>query len=294
MGWETRNGRRYFYEARREYGRVVERYIGTGPLAETVSQLNALDAERRKWTKVERDLAAARKSRPGRSVKVIATADAVLAVWLPACDWHRPNRGPWRRKRVFVMGDLVTLAERKPLETWDSVALWRQNGDIPAELLPKEGEPKPAAVTAHLAGHPAAVALYGDLSRRVVARPADAAGGDGTLTAAAIKERAAALRRALAGDAPNPVELLLAERAVVCRTVCHQYELLYYSSLDKSRSVKDHDFHERRIAAAHRRLLSSLNTLAAVRRMKLPDLLAVVQMVGQPTRVAETHSPKPG
>jgi len=67
---------------------------------------------------------------------------------------------------------------------------------------------------------------------------------------------------------------------VVCWAAVHQYELLDYGSRDKSRTVKDHDFHERRIAAAHRRLLASLKTLAAVRRLKLPDLLAVVQVAG--------------
>lgn len=211
----------------------------------------------------------------------------MLAVWLPAAGWHRPNRGPWRRKRGFVMaGEMAGLAERRPLDSWDTAELWRLNGDLPAELAPKEGKPKPAAVVAYLADHAAAVALYGDLGRRVVARLADACGGAGNLAAAAIKAKAAALRGELAGACPNPVELLLAERAVVCWAACHQYELLYYGSLDTSRTHRDHDFHERRIAAAHRRLLTSLKALAAVRRMKLPDLLAVVQVAdnrGNPT-----------
>jgi hypothetical protein len=259
---------------------VVKRYVGTGPLAELAARLSALAADRRKWARADRELAAARRSRPARAAGLIDAADAVLAAWLPACGWHRPNRGPWRRKRGWAMGDLATLGGRRPLDSWDAAGLWRANGDLPAELMPAEGKPKVGAVAAYLTDHPAAVSLYGDLARRVVSRLADAVGGHGTLEAAAIKTKAAALRLALAGDCPNPVELLLAERAVVCWAACHQYELLYYGSLDRGRSAKDHEFHDRRISAAHRRLLSSLKTLAAVRRMKLPDLMAVVQVAG--------------
>ncbi len=101
-------------------------------------------------------------------------------------------------------------------------------------------------MAAYLAGHPAAVALYGDLSRRV-ARLADASGGQNFLASAAVKAQEAGLWLALAGVYPTPVALLLAERAMVCWAACHQYELLYYSSLDKSRSDTGHEFHERRI-----------------------------------------------
>ena len=37
MGWEDRNGRRYYYRKRREGSRVVSEYYGAGPFAETLS-----------------------------------------------------------------------------------------------------------------------------------------------------------------------------------------------------------------------------------------------------------------
>jgi hypothetical protein len=290
MGWEERKGKRYWYDAERVGGRVVKRYVGAGLLADSAEAIRAYVADRRKWARIDRELAAARRSRPSRALTLAAVADTVLAAWLPACGWHRPKRGPWRRKRGHTGGVPMELAVRRTMAEWDTDSLWRENGTIPAELVPKAGKPKAGAVAAYLKDHPAAVSLYGDLSRRVVARLADAVGGDSTLGSAAIKTRAAELRLALAGDAPTPVELLLAERAVVCWAACHQYELVYYSTLDTSRSHKDHEFHERRIASAHRRLLASLKTLAAVRRLKLPDLLAVVRVAGgdgpQPPRTA--------
>lgn len=190
------------------------------------------------------------------------------------------------------------LAERRPLDSWDVAALARDGGAVPAELAPKEGKPNPAAVAAYLAERPAAVALYGDLGRQVVQRVADQIGGAGKLPAAAVLARADALRRALAGENPNPIELLLAERAVVGWAVVHQYELLYLGSLDKARAFREHDWHERRIEAANRRFLAALRALATVRRLKLPDLLAVVKVVAPPEGVIaageEPGRPTPG
>lgn len=34
MGWETRGGHRYFYQKKRENGKVVSKYLGNGLAAE--------------------------------------------------------------------------------------------------------------------------------------------------------------------------------------------------------------------------------------------------------------------
>jgi hypothetical protein len=80
MGWEWRKGQRYYYAAKRVGGRVVKRYVGVGRVAELAAELDALDARGRAVARIDRDLATARRSRPPRAVKLIAAADAVLAV----------------------------------------------------------------------------------------------------------------------------------------------------------------------------------------------------------------------
>ena len=77
-----------------------------------------------------------------------------------------------------------------------------------------------------------------------------------------------ALAAELAGPHPAPIERLLSERAAFCWHVVHQYERAYASS--RELSIKQADYQQRRIDAAHRRYLSALKSLATVRRLALP------------------------
>ena len=101
MGWETRKGHgRYYTRSRRDGRRVVREYVGTGPTAEAIAQLDALDRERR----AEERAAWARERThiDGLTAPVLALdalAEALARVALVAAGFHRHHRGAWRKRR---------------------------------------------------------------------------------------------------------------------------------------------------------------------------------------------------
>jgi hypothetical protein len=80
--------------------------------------------------------------------------------------------------------------------------------------------------------------------------------------------------REFAGPAPSPIELVLAETATLDWFALRVFEAAYASSskAEEGLTIKQADFHLRRIERAHRRFMSSLKTLATVRRLALPAL----------------------
>lgn len=77
-------------------------------------------------------------------------------------------------------------------------------------------------------------------------------------------------RLSLEGPSATPIERLLAQRAAICWFLVHRYEAIY--SAAKDLTIKQADFHQRRIERAHRQLLSALKTLATVRKLAIPAL----------------------
>jgi hypothetical protein len=79
---------------------------------------------------------------------------------------------------------------------------------------------------------------------------------------------------AFAGPAPSPIEQALAETATLSWFALRFYEAAY-AGASQSRdglTIKQAEFHLRRIDRAHRRFLSTLKTLATIRRLALPAL----------------------
>jgi hypothetical protein len=80
--------------------------------------------------------------------------------------------------------------------------------------------------------------------------------------------------REFAGPAPCRIEQVLAETATLAWFALRLYEGTYAASSNSEQglTIKQADFHLRRIERAHRRFMSSLKTLATVRRLALPAL----------------------
>ena len=97
MSWETRRGRRYYYSARREGGKVVKTYAP--PLiADLAAAVDAVARQRRA------DAAAAHRAERERIAALAAAiapldelADALAAAALLAAGFHRHHRGEWRK-----------------------------------------------------------------------------------------------------------------------------------------------------------------------------------------------------
>ena len=102
-----------------------------------------------------------------------------------------------------------------------------------------------------------------------------AAGKDGnTKTKASLKEELCDLAAELAGPSPSPAERVLAETAATCWFAFRLHEAQYAGSVksEEGMTLAQSEHAQRRIDRAHRRFLSTVKTLAAVRRLALPAL----------------------
>ncbi len=105
MALVKRNGRTYVYHSVRNGDKVTSRYGGFGENAEwfegvekQVRILASLKRAKRAATEAK-----VRRRLERREKQVAETFNAVeetLEALLIAAGFHRPNRGPWRRKRV--------------------------------------------------------------------------------------------------------------------------------------------------------------------------------------------------
>jgi hypothetical protein len=112
--------------------------------------------------------------------------------------------------------------------------------------------------------------LFGNMATHVEKALVSGAAGNNFAVREGLERKLSTLRGELAGPDPTPIERLLAERAAFCWLTVYEYERNYSDS--GNISLRQGEYYQRRIDAAHRRFLSSLRTLAAVRKLGLPDI----------------------
>jgi hypothetical protein len=273
MAVEWRNGRAYFYTSQRVGGRVVRKYGGSGQAAVLIGQLAVIERGERVQTAFERKDREARAARLDAKLRAwLARADGLVAAVLQAAGWHRPKRGDWRRKRGAVMNAPVG-------DTWDLTAIARAAGALDKETEAKaaKGDKTTLAAVERYLDNPAAVALYGDIGRHALHRWVRRYAGDNLVYQEALLRQARELRERLAGPTPTALDLIVAER-VVLAWVFAGWADWQYASCAGDLTIKQADHHLRRVELANRHLLRACRTLASVRRAKLPDVLALVQV----------------
>ncbi len=101
-----------------------------------------------------------------------------------------------------------------------------------------------------------------------------AAGKDGDpKTKASLREELCDFAAELAGPSPSPAEMVLAETAATCWFAFRLHEAQYADSATSEDGITlaQSEHAQRRIDRAHRRLLSTVKTLATVRRLAVPS-----------------------
>ena len=99
MGWETRRGRgRYYTRSRREGGRVVREYVGTGPIAELAAQADALHRQLRAVERAQRQ-AVRMLAAPPELQRLDRLVMELYRASLLVAGYHQHARGAWRRRR---------------------------------------------------------------------------------------------------------------------------------------------------------------------------------------------------
>jgi hypothetical protein len=78
----------------------------------------------------------------------------------------------------------------------------------------------------------------------------------------------AAMREEIVGENPSTIERLLAERIVLTWLQIQLFEGLYAANMQKkSTSIKEDNYHQKRLDQAHRHHLSAIRMLAQVRKL---------------------------
>jgi hypothetical protein len=119
---------------------------------------------------------------------------------------------------------------------------------------------------------PEMVSVFGgDLAEQAVHSFADAIAGKNLAFREAVLRKLELMRAELLGENPTSVERLLVERVACCWLQVQDADMRYAQS-QGNLSLKQGDYHQRRMDAAHRRYLSALKALALVRKLAVPAL----------------------
>jgi hypothetical protein len=275
VAFEYRNGSVYYYTSRRIGGRVRRVYRGCGVCAKLAAEHDEVERQQRKLDAFDQRLRLDAVRNGNTEFRDwLFDADAIVAAALEHVGWHRVRR-QWRKRRRTTMTAIAPAGEL----SWVSSELAEQTGTLPAEIVEKTKRKDQAALRAvdKFLDNPAAKALWGDLGRHVLAKWISRYAGSNETMRQALFRFASDLRAKLAGENPTGMDVLLAERVVLAWVFANWSEYQYAGLVDQL-SVKEHELHLKRIDLANRNLLTAIRTLAKVKRAKLPDVLALVNV----------------
>ena len=94
-----------------------------------------------------------------------------------------------------------------------------------------------------------------------------------------VKAQLDHMKAELGGPAPSPLEKLLVDRIVILWLQVTYYETTYTQQLGEL-TIRQADYHQRRIDGTYRRYLAAIRSLAQVRRLAVPVLQVNVAQAG--------------
>lgn len=268
MAWKrSTTGTPYYSRSRRHGHRVITEYIGMDHLAAQVAALDtAVRAERRALTaadRAERDRLTALDTPVER---LCLAAAALLAATLTAAGYHRPNRGPWRRRRNSTpnIGGTTPMSQPLPTPTRDEME----------DLMTRAAQRDPLALQTIrdlFDQRPELWRALGDLAARAQSALLDVIAQRHPIARAALDRHLATLRAALAGPDPAPLETLLIDRVIACWLQLHHADQEYARRYDLL-NLKQSDYYQRRQSRAQQRYLDAIRALMQYRRIGQPTI----------------------
>jgi hypothetical protein len=285
VGIERRGNRLYLYDRTRVNGRCRGQY--QGPVNSDYAKLLAESAE---LIRAERTLAL-------NEVKIIADeaaaivtaldpfdslADRVVRSVLQLSGYHQHHRGEWRRRRgVQSMGLVQELVEayapKKP--TPALVRPVSQNPEHQKILdLAAKGCPSALPAVKELLKDPSWAHTIGSVAWMAETFLIQQASGDDLAVAEAVRQKLREhVQRLTEEDGPNPpfAVKLTAIRAAHCWLAVHSLEAMaarYKAGSATALAI------EKQMASAERRLNAALRSLALLRRLNRPAVIAQVNV----------------
>jgi hypothetical protein len=108
--------------------------------------------------------------------------------------------------------------------------------------------------------------IFADLAKEAERAVIKRVSGADPIIEEALPIKLKAMRDELSGQSPSPLERLLAERIVACWLQLQYAEIVYAQNLGKL-SIPQSEYHQRRLDKLHRRYLSSIKSLAQIRKL---------------------------
>ena len=257
MNWKIRKHRRYLYCSRRRDGKVISEYVGAGQAAAVAFE------EDQQRQAAEREREAARLAEYERGRHALDLVDACRAkvqqlahVELRAAGYHLHARSTWRRRRIMSTG-----SEVPPTQLTDEDVLRRAlEGD--ETVRPLLGDV--------LSRYENLRCEAGNLSLLAERTWVSLAAHSNLVVELSLREQLVRLKAELAGPAPTPLERLLVDQVGLAWLVANYAALRDAVQAGQEDDVKQREEAQRRHDRAQRRYLSSVKTLATVRKLLRP------------------------
>ena len=103
MAWEYRGNNKYYYRKRRVGSRVVSEYIGTGPAASILSNIDDRERSNRRYEHIERQREFERMIEIFDEIdRIISPIDGAIKAVTNAfhlVHGYHTHKGQWRKKR---------------------------------------------------------------------------------------------------------------------------------------------------------------------------------------------------
>jgi len=252
MGWETRNGRRYFYKTQRDGHQVRKIYVGTGDVGRAAEL--ALECRRER-----RDLVRSWLREAAQKFAELDAIDAELAVGMAAVLFTqhgvrmdaRAARRIHRKQGGVAMGQTVREIRLTPVEQeqWQHLSEQASRGDREAA----------AALLPFLDAHPQLQNRLGDLSRLALNQWLELVGGRDAVAVRATHAKVVQLVDSLRQDGADPLEELLARRVGLLWLQAHYVDVQLAQAT--SRTMQEQEFLAKRQRTTDQAYTGAIQTL---------------------------------
>ena len=99
MGWELRNGKRYYYRKIRRGRRVISEYVGTGEFVELLFQLDGLDRIEKELSRIAWKNQKDEVRKLNKDISQLAKIISGLARASLLTSNYHSHKGQWRQNR---------------------------------------------------------------------------------------------------------------------------------------------------------------------------------------------------
>jgi hypothetical protein len=247
---------RYWYRSRRSGPRVTTEYLGAGPLGQFVAMMDAAELARRQEAREALQQEHQVQTVIDRALDMAgAKLRGLVREVLHGAGYHQHHR-QWRKRRTMATenGKEMTPAELERLL------------DATSGAKPKGSDL--AALRQGFAGSPTLwrrMSMAQASALTVMRQVTDSEKGEVILWA-----NYDGMVHDLGGESAPPLERALIEHVALCWLRLQDVEQRCSHAAGEPHSIAELDFLERRLSATQRRYLRACETLARVRRLRLP------------------------